>query len=157
MTDADRLEEARELALSYLDRRMRSERELRGYLGRKGAPREIVDRVLTDLAERGFVDDHRYAVAFTRDRVRLAPRGYRLIAAELRSRGIAPDAVAAAIAEVEAEHPEPEVARSLFAKRRRRFAALDAGVARRRAAAWLESRGFRGETIERVTDEMKER
>ena len=75
-----RVERARELALSYLDRRMRSRFELARYLRGKGYTSGVIEPVLAALAEIGVLDDRAFARAFARDRVRLHPRGYRRIA-----------------------------------------------------------------------------
>ena len=150
------LERARALALRYIDRRMRSRRELTDYLKRKHCASNIADAVADEMTERGYLDDAAYAAAFARDRVRLAPRGYRMIEKELRDRGVARETVRAALREVENEFPEDEVARSLLESRRRRIQGMDEETARRRVVSWLRGRGFGGETIRRVMDEVRE-
>ena len=147
------VERARELALSYLDRRMRSRIELARYLRRRGFPGEVIDRVLDEIAASGHLDDRAFARAFARDRVRLAPRGYRLIAREIEDRGVARDLVDRALAEVEAEFPEVDVARALLRGRRRRLAGRAMPQQRRTIEGWLVRRGFRRETIRRVLEE----
>jgi len=144
------LERARELALSYLDRRMRSRFELGTYLRRKGFESDVVEATLETVARLGALDDRAFARAFARDRVRLHPRGYILIRHELARRGVDREIVGSVIEEVEAEFPELEMARGLVARRRRRGSGDDD---RRRQAAWLRSRGFRTDTIRHILDE----
>jgi len=149
-------ERARALALKYLDRRMRSRKELTDYLRRKRCDDRDIETVADVLAERGYLDDAAFAAAFARDRVRLAPRGYRLIEKELRDRGVARETIDAALRDVEEEFPEIEAARSLLASRHRRLQNMDEETAYRRAVSWLRGRGFGGETIRRVMDEVRE-
>ncbi len=149
----DKLEGARELALRYLDRRMRSRKELSDYLRRKRCTAPVIAAVVADLTAQGFLDDHAFAVAFARDRVRLSPRGYRVIEKELRERGVTREIAGRALGEVEAEHPEAQVARTFLASRRRRLETLDDSAARSRIFSWLRGRGFRRETIRGVIGE----
>jgi regulatory protein len=151
---ANLLATARELALSFLDRRMHSRWELERRLERSGFGAEIVAETLDEIGRAGHLDDHAFSCAFAVDRARLAPRGYSLIVKELRDRGVEREVALRAVQAVEDEHPEPEVARAFLAARRRRLAGLDKETARRRAMGWLRGRGFRTETMIRVVVEL---
>ncbi len=149
--DPDPRAAARDRALSYLDRRMRSRRELRRYLERAGYAADVVEDTLAAMTELGVLDDAAFARAFARDRVRLAPRGYRLIARELAERGVAREVVDAVLTEVEAEFPEVEIAEALLVRKRRHRGDGELTEAEtRKLERYLAGRGFRHDTIRRV-------
>jgi len=117
LTDpAERLERARALAWRALDRRERTELELRGILaGKRVAPEEAA-LVVGELVEGGFVDDASYALRFADDRRRLDAWGSDRIERKLRQLGVAPDLIAAALAE---QPHEDELGAALALLRRR--------------------------------------
>lgn len=151
--DANPLATAREVALSFLDRRMYSRWELERRLRHRRFAPDVIERVLDELEAAGYVDDRAFARAFVSDRIRLAPRGYLLVIQELRARGVDRETASEAVRSIEDEHSELAVARDFLASRARRLAGLDPEVARRRTMTWLRGRGFRTETIFRVVDE----
>jgi regulatory protein len=79
--------EVEEAAVRLLARREHSYSELTRKLDRRGWPAELVERVLSDLAERGLQSDQRYADSFARNRAGKAYGPLR-IRAELAERGI---------------------------------------------------------------------
>ncbi len=79
--------EVEEAAVRLLARREHSFRELTRKLERRGWPGELVESVLSDLAERGLQSDQRYAESFARSRVAKFYGPVR-IRAELGERGI---------------------------------------------------------------------
>lgn len=79
--------EVEEVAVRLLARREHSFVELTRKLGRRGWPAGLVERVLSDLADRGLQSDQRYAESFARSRVAKA-YGPMRIRAELAERGI---------------------------------------------------------------------
>ena len=84
--DASRAE-VEEAAVRLLARREHSFTELTRKLDRRGWPAELVERVLSDLAERGLQSDQRYAESFARSRAAKA-YGPMRIRAELAERGV---------------------------------------------------------------------
>jgi regulatory protein len=117
LTDpAERLERARALAWRALDRRDRTELELRGILaGKRVAPGEA-DAVVAELVEGGFLDDAKFACSFAEDRRRLDAWGAERIERRLRALGVAPEHVAAALGEQDHE-AELEAALALLRRR----------------------------------------
>ncbi|HEX7117655.1 MAG TPA: regulatory protein RecX [Longimicrobiales bacterium] len=164
----DLLWKAREAALNLLSYRARSEAELRQRLRRKDYPDDIVEACVAELVEKGFVDDAAFAASFVRDRVRGKPRGARRLVQELRAKGVAPETAAAAVdGTLEAEEVTElgmarEVAagwarRSLGRQTARRAGgdpAEDRLAARRRLYGYLARRGFSGEVIRTVMEEV---
>jgi regulatory protein len=96
---AERLERARALAWRALDRRDRTELELRRILAEKRVAPEEAGVVVGELIASGFVDDAAFAERFADDRRRLDAWGAERIERRLRALGVAPEHVAAALAE----------------------------------------------------------
>lgn len=135
---------ALEHALRLLDFRVRSRVELERRLLQSGHTPDAVEPALARCSELGYLDDQMFALSFTRDRLRLRPRGRRLLMAELRRKGVAQDVAASAIEEAfaEADLGEAEFAHQLAHKRLGSIAGLAQPVARRRLTAYLARRGF---------------
>jgi regulatory protein len=82
-----------EIALRYLGSRPRSRWELDRRLRRTGASDTVIEAALRRLGELGYVDDVAFARWWGEQRDRHAPRGLRMIAAELRQRGVPRDVI----------------------------------------------------------------
>src|ERR1700712_2074323 len=91
----------RERCLNLLAQQPRTRAELERSLARAGAPEEVVGQVLDRFAGVGLVDDEAYAQAYVRTGLGVRRRGTRSLRAELRVRGVAPDVIDLAAAEVD--------------------------------------------------------
>jgi regulatory protein len=134
-----RLEHARAVAWRALNRRDRTELELRGILAEKRVAPAEAGLVLGELLEGGFVDDARFALRYAEDRRRLDAWGAERIERRLRALGVAPGHVAAALAE-QVPGEELEAAVALL---RRRVPAVPATPRERgRALGMLVRKGY---------------
>jgi len=77
-----------EIAAHFLGTRPRSRWEVERRLKRAGTTAEVVDATVERLTELGYLDDLAFARWWTEQRDRHAPRGHRMIAAELRQHGV---------------------------------------------------------------------
>jgi regulatory protein len=93
----DRLEHARRHAWRALGRRDHTSAELRAKLAARGVEPEIVERVLAELAEVGYVDDALYAQRFAEDRRRLDRWGSERIERRLQELGVEREHIEAAL------------------------------------------------------------
>ena len=98
------MDNAMEIATRFLGARPRTRWELERRLRRAGAEESILAATLDRLAELGYVDDVAFARWWGEQRDRHAPRGLRMIEAELRQHGVGRDVIEA----YRAEHAEPE-------------------------------------------------
>jgi|SRR5215208_2582930 len=112
-----RLQHARDVAWHALNRRERTVAELARILAGKRVEAALIDEVVGELLEQGYLDDARYARQFAEDRRRLDQWGAERIERRLRSLGIHPDALAGAL-DVRDHGEELEAAVALL---RRRF------------------------------------
>ena len=103
-------------ALRILNYRFNSEAELRRKLKRKAYDAETVDATIARLRSEKWLDDERFAAAFTRSRVSRRV-GRRRIARELEAAGVGADAISRAIAENVDADGEREAIEKLCARR----------------------------------------
>lgn len=143
----------RERCLNLLAQQPRTRAELERSLARAGAPEEVVAQVLDRLAGVGLVDDAAYAQAYVRTGVGVRRRGTRSLRAELQGRGVSPEVIAAATAEVD-EDAERETALALASRRAAGLQPLPPQVARRRLTGLLLRRGFSGSVVSSVLTEV---
>ena len=111
-----RLQHARDLAWRALNRRERTEAEMARHLAGKRVEPAAIETVLGELREQGYLDDASYARRFAEDRRRLDAWGAERIERKLRSLGIDPDLIAAALGEQDAGG-EMEAALEILARR----------------------------------------
>lgn len=155
LEEQDLLWKAREAAYNLLSFRPRTAVELRRRLLRKEFPPAVADACVSGLVEKGLVSDADFAELFVRDRVRLRPKGRRMLVQELRAKGVDADTAEEVVADVwEAEDvSDVDLAREAAAKWSPRRGE-DPRKARGRLYAFLGRRGFGGDTIRQVADEF---
>lgn len=95
---------ALEIAVAFLGSRPRTRWELERRLRRAGADDAAIAEATRRLAELGYLDDAAFARWWGEQRDRHAPRGRRLLEAELRQRGVPRDVIEA----FRDEHASPE-------------------------------------------------
>ncbi|MDQ6816322.1 MAG: RecX family transcriptional regulator [Actinomycetota bacterium] len=137
----DRVSRTLEVAYRHLNRRERTEAELRAHLNGKGFAAEA-DAALAILHDEGYVDDVRFARMFAQDKRLLEQWGSERIERALLARGIARELAAAAAGDQPPE-AEAERARELL-ERRFRSPPVDARE-RERALGVLLRKGFDSE------------
>ncbi len=165
--DLTRLEEddikwrIRQAALHLLAYRPRAEHELRVRLRSKGFPHAPVESCLRLHEEKGLNDDHAFASAYVRSRIRLKPRGRFRLTQELRQKGVSAEVAEQAIDEAfdNEETSEQNLARAAargwLARQGSTLIESLAGTdppeererARRRLHAFLSRRGFGSDVI----------
>lgn len=131
-------------ALRALARREYSRAELQRKLGPYAESAEQLQALLDRLVEAGLLSNERFAQSVVHRRA--STRGAAVIQHELRSHGLADEAVAAHVAAL--EQSEFERARALWV---RRFGSVAASIEERaRQMRFLLARGFSAEVVRRV-------
>jgi len=118
--------------------RPRSASELRQHLLRRGFDAETISAVITELMEKGLVDDAAFARFWKENRDTFSPRSSRLISVELRQKGIA----AAVIEQVTSQDDDSQSAYRAAQKKAGRLPLGDYQVFRRRLGDFLKRRGY---------------
>ncbi len=114
------------------------------------APDEI-EEILCTLEREGFIDEARYARAFTADKLRYDRWGRLKIRAALMAKGISSSDINAALDTIDAEEYETTLRAVLQAKRRSVKAESDFEL-RRKLANFAAGRGFESNLIFRFLD-----
>lgn len=140
--------QAMESALRLLSYRQRSERELRDRLHRKGLEADVIDATLDRLRELGYVDDEAFARFWMDARQAASPRSRRLLAVELRRRGVAQHTADAATLDVE----DDEAAYEAAGRRLRTLKTLAYARFREQLGSFLTRRGFSYDVARRTID-----
>ena len=154
LREAEARRVALEAALRLLSYRQRSEFELRDRLLRKRVRPEIVAETIGRLSHAGLLDDAQFARSWVDRRDLRAPRSRRLMAAELRARGLSRGAVEDATSAVD----EREAAYRAAARRARSLPSMPYPQFRQRVGDLLLRRGFDHELVrETVTRPWDER
>lgn len=145
-----------EIAAHFLGTRPRTRRELELRLRRAAATDAVIATTLRRLEALGLVDDVAFARWWAEQRDRHAPRGRRLVEAELRQRGVPREVMEALRGEELAEPAlgaegmpgsESERASAALARHLKGRPMPDEVKAIQRLGAFLMRRGFDAETV----------
>ncbi|MGE4427249.1 MAG: regulatory protein RecX [Solirubrobacteraceae bacterium] len=109
-THEERVQAAATVAYRFLAKRDRTVAEVRTRLERDASPVEVVDAVLAEMLELGYLDDARYASRFVEDRRTLDGWGDERISGRLRTLGVGAAQVDAALADGGRDQLEAAVA-----------------------------------------------
>lgn len=110
-------DKARYQAFGQLSRRARSEWELRDYLKRKDYNPEVIDLVINQLSEYGYVNDKKFAEAWVANRRLLKATSRRRLQMELRQKRVSDEVISLVLAEDNTD--EGEVLEALVERKRR--------------------------------------
>ena len=145
-----------EIAVRFLGTRPRSRWELERRLRKAAASDDVISATLDRLAGMGYVDDVAFARWWAEQRDRHAPRGRRMLEAELRQHGVPRD-VLEELRGTELVEPaldgeplpatESDRARVALDRHLRGRAVPDEARARQRLGAFLIRRGFDPDTV----------
>jgi regulatory protein len=138
----DHLEHALKLAYAHLNRRERTEAELRRHLDARRTDAAVIEATIDTLRDQGYLDDERFARLFTQDKRELEQWGSERIRRTLLERGIDRDLVEAALSEAP---PADELDRARALLRRRFPSTLLDQRDRERALGVLLRKGFDSE------------
>jgi len=136
----DEQQSAYSRALHFLSFRARSHQEVRTYLERKGYTAEVIEAVLAQLEEDGFLDDARFSREWVENRTTFRPRSQSMLGWELKHKGVSPEAIETALAEADLDdaHLAFEAAQRALG----RYADLPWEDFARKLGAYLQRRGF---------------
>lgn len=137
----DAEQQAYDRAVRLLGYRPRSQVEIRQRLAAAEVEPAMIEAVVQRLADEGYLNDEDFARFWVENRERFRPRSPQALRQELRRKGVADDAISAAVADLDPVASACEAGRP----RARRLAALpdrDPVTFRRQLAEFLLRRGF---------------
>ena len=135
---------AQRMALDRLARRAHSCGELRAAFAKRAIPTEIGDEIIVALTRSNLLDDGDFARAWRDSRMRSRGLAPRVIARELREKGIDPDLILEVISEVSSESEESAL-QELLAKKVRSLRPGDRKKQERALLGFLMRKGHRGD------------
>lgn len=148
------LKEAVHKAAEYCARQERSHQEVRDKLYQWGMRGEEIETVIVELIGSNFLNEQRFADAFTIGKLRQKRWGRRKIQAGLRAKRVSDACITNALAAIE-EDEYVEVLKEVAIKRAQLEKALDPFVAKQRVIKYLVQRGFEPDLARKVIDEEK--
>ncbi|MCM3569439.1 recombination regulator RecX [Neobacillus mesonae] len=95
----DDIRKAYNLAVQFLARRIRSEKEIRDYLNKKEVEHPVIHEVIHKLKGQKYINDAEFAKAFVRTMANTTDKGSDVIRMELKEKGIAEEIQNQALAE----------------------------------------------------------
>jgi len=134
----DAKERALQQALLFLSYRARSESEIRQNLHKHEIPETVIEETLERLRRDGLANDDQFASAWVENRSMFRPRSRRMMALELRQKGLADESVKSALETVDDEALAYEAA----LKRAPRLKGLEWSEFRKKLSEFLARRGF---------------
>lgn len=134
----DARERAYQQSMLFLSYRARSEAEIRKNLRKHEIPDPVIDQTIERLRQDGLANDDQFAQAWVENRTTFRPRSRRMMAVELKQKGLADEAIQSAIQNVDDEASAYEAAQ----KRAARFKGLEWNDFRRKLSEFLARRGF---------------
>ncbi|HEY9088267.1 MAG TPA: RecX family transcriptional regulator [Anaerolineaceae bacterium] len=154
---ADTKEVAFQRALNFLSYRPRSEAEVQRKLTEAGFDEAVIAETLERLRGANLISDAQFAKDWVENRSTFRPRGRRVLAMELRQKGVADDVIQSAL---DGTVDEDELAYQAAVRKARRWADLEYAAFRERLSAYLLRRGFSYGTIanlvQRVWSDLQE-
>lgn len=132
---------AKNLVLRKLTRAPQTRQQLADHLQERGIPDEIATEVLNRMGEVGLVNDAEFAAMFVRSK--RASRGLapRVLAQELRQRGIADEIISAELAGISASD-DRALATALVTRKLAATERFDPATRTRRLTSMLVRKGF---------------
>ncbi|GIO66903.1 regulatory protein RecX [Paenibacillus cookii] len=139
-------------ALKYLERKQRTKKELAERLRQKDFGQAVTEQALDRLEREGLINDELYAKQWAEQRISSQKKGRAWVKQELRQKGVDSLLISEALAEV-SEEQEFESCLAVGRKkwRQTRGECMDK---KRKTGAFLMRRGFSGELVRKVINEL---
>jgi len=143
----DEGEVALQKAMHFLEYRSRTQQEVSRKLTDLGYEEEVVSDVIERLNKNQLLNDGQFAQRWVENRTALKPRGHRLMAMELRQKGLGETDIQSALSEA----PEDEeLAYQAMKHRFHRYAQMSYEDYQKKAGAYLGRKGFSYDVISPV-------
>ena len=160
---SERLEEIREAqsyqdayvaAMRLLNYRLRTEKELRQRLQKKGLSVDAIGRAIDKLTSLGLVDDLRFAEAFVSSKIASKPIGKRELERKLREKGVPKETAMRALSAIDKDETQLELALQAAETKMRSLDRYDSKKRREKLVSFLARRGFDWDVIRKVVQKM---
>lgn len=144
-----------ERVLKFLSYRPRSEKELKDWFVKKQVGDELQKMISQKLKDLGYLNDEEFARWWVEQRMSFRPAGKRLLAMELRQKGISSEIINQQFSNLAIKQfSEIELAQKVAEKKFKSLKHLSGLELRQKLAATLARRGFNWETIKEVLNSV---
>lgn len=141
--------------LRFLSYRGRSEKEIRDYLQKKNAPREIIEKIITYCKEYNFLNDEKFARDWVRSRTTYRLKSKWIIKMELQKKGIDQEIIEKTLnAKGNEEISDTQQVKKLLEKRLSRYKDLPRDKLYQKLGGFLARRGFGWDIIKKSIDDI---
>ncbi len=144
LREQDTYEVAYQRALHFLSYRPRSVGEVLRKLNEQGYSQAVMDATTQRLKDNGYVSDEQFARGWVESRNAFRPRSKRMLAVELRQKGIEDEVIEQVLTETA---DEDSLAYQTALKYAHRLSGVDWETFRKRLGAYLMRRGFSYGTV----------
>jgi regulatory protein len=146
-------------AINYLAKRIHSEKELRIKLQRKRHNSDLINDIINELKEKELIDDYKYSLIYSEEKIRLRLWGEKKIKSELMKKGINNEIISKVIEEKFSGASNLENAVELASKKLKSlsYKNLEKRNLAEKVYSFLEARGYdyntSREAVEKVLNE----
>ena len=148
----DDIRKAYNLAVHFLARRIRSEKEIRDYLSKKEMEEPVIHEVVHKLKEQQYINDSEFAAAYVRTQANTTDKGPDIIKLELKEKGISEKIMIRALVEFPVEQ-QIEKALKLGEKFFKKPSKDSRKIQKQKLEQLLLRKGYPFETIQFVLQE----
>ena len=141
-------------AMRSLKLRDRSEKEIRDKLKQKELAVSAIDKAIKKLYRLEFLNDKRFAEMFVRDRMKLKPKGKRVLSLELAQKGIDKDIIEEVLSELVGGEEELDLAKRVFEKAEKKYGGPEDSEAKQKIIKYMVSKGFSWDDISKIIDRI---
>lgn len=141
VVEADPEQVARNIVLRSLTRAPRTRQQLADLLAERGVPEEVANTVLGRMTDVGLINDTEFAEMYVRSRRATRGLAPRVLATEMRQKGLAPDIIETALADITLGD-DRALAADLVARKLAATANLDRERRTRRLVSMLVRKGY---------------
>lgn len=137
--------EAYNIALSYIEYKLRSKKELKDYLERKEFDFNLINKIIEDLTNRGYINDKAYAKAFIQDKLLFTNYGPNKIKASLINSGVDENIASEAVSNISYDIFEDKVKKII--EKRKKLNKKTINIFKMKTIEYLLSLGYDKEMI----------
>ncbi|MEO3945024.1 RecX family transcriptional regulator [Gorillibacterium sp. CAU 1737] len=139
-------------AVRFLGVRSRSVDEVRKKLKSRGYEPPLIQQVVAQLTEQGYLNDRDFADLWTRERISLQKKGRKWVEQELRHKGVDKQTVAEAIGRINPEEEEEQAL--VVATKRWKLLKGEPADKKRKLYAFLARRGYAPQLVGNVVRQV---
>ncbi len=152
--EKDQFNKMYQRVLKYISFKSRTEKEVSNYLLAKEYSENQVQQVLQLLKDTNFINDSLYADNYVKERISLNPKGRKLLAYELKLKGIKQETIEKSLEQLD-DQLELDLAYQLLVKRSKSIRIDDWNKLHNRLGSYLQRRGFSYSVCRQALDLLK--